>query len=66
MALLSKGLPRSLEDLYRRVEALEQAAGQPVTITTDDITDATAVGKALMKAANEAAGRAAINAAEAT
>lgn len=66
MTLLNKGLPRSLEDLYRRVEALEAAAQQPVTITSNDISDATAVGKALLTAEDAAAARTAIDAAEAT
>lgn len=57
-------MPRSLKDLYARVEALEAAAGQPVSITADNISDATTVGKALLRATDEAAGRAAINAAE--
>lgn len=65
MALLNKGLPRSLEDLYRRVEALEAAAQQPVTITTNDISDATTIGKALLTAEDAATARAAINATEA-
>jgi len=33
MALLSKGLPRSLEALYRRVEELEQAVADAYTDT---------------------------------
>lgn len=33
MALLSKGLPRALEDLYHRVEALEQAVADAYTDT---------------------------------
>lgn len=60
--LPSKGMPRSLKDLYARVEALEAASGGPITI--NDISDATTVGKALMGATDAAAGRAAINAAE--
>lgn len=74
----SKGLPRSLADLYARVEALENGQGGPVNwndvqgkptsfpTTTADISDATSVGIALVTAADEAAGRAAINAAEDT
>lgn len=62
MKLPAKGLPRSLKDLYERVEALEAVVGGPITV--DDITDATAVGKALLTAADAAAARAAIDAAE--
>src|SRR6185437_14276363 len=61
--LYGDGAPGAIQDLGRRVVALEASEGGGVVdITAADITDASAVGRAVLKAADAAAARTAIGA----
>lgn len=62
MAETNKGLPRSLDELYARVSKLEGGSGGTTTVTSADISDATAVGKAVLVAKDAAAARTSIGA----
>lgn len=62
MAETNKGLPRSLGELYARVSKLEGGSGGATTVTSANITDASAVGKAVLVAKDAATARSSIGA----